>query len=430
MSDTLDRLAPAVDQPTTDAAAAVPTGMFASLRSRNYRLFASGQVVSLAGTWMQRVAQDWLVLELSGGSAVALGVAATLQFAPMLLLSLWGGMLADRYDKRRILLVVQLGLGMCALVLGLLDVTGIVTLWQVFAICLVLGCFSAVDVPVRQSFVAEMVGPERLPNAVALNSMTFNVARIAGPAVAGVLIAAIGTGGVFLINALSFAAVLAGLLLMNPDQLHRSPPTPRQPGQLRAGLHYVRQRPELMAVLALVFFVSTFGITFYLTLALLARNEFGLGADAYGWLTTFLAVGSLLGATLAAKRSKRPQWRLVAWSAFAFGVLETAAGLMPNFATTAVMLVLVGVAVLTFTTAANSTVQLSVDRSMRGRVMGLYLLLFLGGTPLGAPLLGVVAETFGARAPIVAGGAISAVSVLAVALLLRRSKGTLLVQRG
>jgi MFS family permease len=178
-------------------------------------------------------------------------------------------------------------------------------------------------------------------------------------------------------------------------------------------------------VLALVFFVSTFGITFYLTLALLARNEFGLGADAYGWLTTFLAVGSLVGATLAAKRSKRPQWRLVAWSAFAFGVLETVAGLMPNFASTAVMLVLVGVAALTFTTAANSTVQLSVDRSMRGRVMGLYLLLFLGGTPLGAPLLGVVAETFGARAPIVAGGAISAVSVLAVALLLRRSKGTL-----
>jgi len=425
MTDTLDRLAPPVDHAETDASAAVPTGMFASLRSRNYRLFASGQVVSLAGTWMQRVAQDWLVLELSGGSAVALGIAATLQFAPMLVLSLWGGMLADRYDKRRILLVVQIGLGACALALGLLDVTGLVTLWQVFALCLVLGCFSAVDVPVRQAFVAEMVGPERLPNAVALNSMTFNVARIVGPAIAGVLIAAVGTGGVFLLNAVSFAAVLAGLLRMNPDRLHRSPPTARQPGQLREGLRYVRRRPELMAVLALVFFVSTFGITFYLTLALLARNEFGLGADAYGWLTTFLAVGSLLGATLAARRRGRPQWRLVAWSALAFGVLETAAGLMPNFASTGVMLVLVGVAALTFTTAANATVQLSVDRGMRGRVMGLYLLLFLGGTPLGAPLLGVVAETFGARAPIVAGGVISALSVAGVALWLRRRKGTL-----
>ncbi len=422
MTDTLERLPRAA---VPGAAAAVPSGVFASLRTRNYRLFASGQVISLVGTWMQRVAQDWLVLELSGGSAVALGVAATLQFAPMLLLSLWGGVLADRYDKRRLLLVVQVGLGLGALVLGLLVVTGLVALWQVFALCLLLGCCSAVDVPVRQAFVAEMVGPERLPNAVALNSMTFNTARIVGPAVAGVLIAAVGTGWVFLINAASFVAVLAGLQRMDPDRLHRAPPMPREPGQLRAGLSYVRRRPELMAVLALVFFVSTFGITFYLTLALLARNAFGLGADAYGMLTALLAVGSLLGATLAARRSGPPRWRLVAWSALAFGLLEIVAGLMPNFAATGAMLVLVGVAALTFTTAANASVQLSVELGMRGRVMGLYLLLFLGGTPLAAPLLGAAAEVLGARAPILAGGVISVLAVVVVSALLRRTTATL-----
>ncbi|MHA6792419.1 MFS transporter [Pseudonocardia bannensis] len=410
-----------LDSPTGSSSAPAPGGVFASLRVPNYRLFAGGQVVSLIGTWMQRVAQDWLVLDLSGGSATALGIAAALQFSPTLALSLWGGVLADRVDKRRMLIAVQVAMGLCALVLGLADVSGVVTLWQVYLLCLLLGCFSALDVPVRQAFVSELVGPGQVGNAVALNSLTFNLARIVGPSVAGLLIVAVGTGWVFLINAASFVGVVAGLLLMNQAGLFRSERVPRGSGQLREGLRYVRGRPDLVAVLTLVFLVSTFGINFYMTLALLARNVFGRGAEAYGLLTTLLAVGSVIGATLAARRAGRPRLRLVVGSGLVFGVLVTAAGLMPTYLAAGIALVPVGVAALTFTTAANATVQLSVDPTMRGRVMGLYILLFLGSTPLGAPLLGVLAERLGGRAPLVVGGAVTVVSVLVVgALLLRR----------
>ncbi|MGH3613382.1 MAG: MFS transporter [Pseudonocardia sp.] len=396
------------------------TSVFASLRVPNYRLFAGGQVVSLVGTWMQRVAQDWLVLDLSGGSATALGIAAALQFSPTLVLSLWGGVLADRVDKRRMLIALQAGMGMCALVLGLAGVTGVVALWYVYVLCALLGCFSALDLPVRQAFVAELVGPDQLGNAVALNSLTFNLARIVGPSVAGLLILAIGTGWVFLVNAASFIAVLAGLALMNPRRLRRSAPVPRRPGQLRDGLRYVRGRPDLVAVLTLVFLASTFGINFYLTLALLARNVFGRGPDAYGLLTTLLAVGSVIGSVFAAKRVGRPRLRLVVGSALVFGVLVVVAGLMPTLALTGMVLVPVGLAALTFTTSANATVQLSVDPSMRGRVMGLYLLAFLGGAPVGAPLLGMLAEGFGGRAPLVLGGLVTVVSVAVVGLVLAR----------
>lgn len=396
--------------------------MFASLRVRNYRLFAGGQIVSLAGTWMQRIAQDWLVLDLSGGSATALGIAAALQFSPTLVLSLWGGVLADRVDKRRMLLVLQVGMGLCALVLGVADVAGVAQLWHVYLLCLVLGCFSALDVPVRQAFVAEMVGPEQVPNAVALNSLTFNLARVVGPSTAGLLIAAVGTGWVFLINAASFAGVVAGLALMDAARLHRGDPVPRAPGQLRAGLTYVRARPDLVAILTLVFLVSTFGFNFYLTLALLARNVFDRGAEVYGLLTTLLAIGSVIGATLAARRTGRPRLRLVIGSALIFGVLCTAAGSMPDVMLTGVVLVPLGLAALTFTTAANAAVQLSVDPAMRGRVMGLYILLFLGGTPVGAPLLGLLAEHFGGRAPLLLGGVVTVLSVAVVAAVLARRK--------
>ena len=399
-------------------------GTFASLRVPNYRLYASGQIVSLVGTWMQRIAQDWLVLDLTGGNATALGIAAALQFTPILLLSLWGGVLADRVDKRRMLIAVQIGMGLCALVLGVAAVAGVVALWHVYLLCALLGCLSALDVPVRQSFVAEMVGSAQVGNAVALNSLTFNLARIVGPAVAGVLIVAVGSGWVFLINAASFAAVVAGLLLMDPARLIRGERVPRRPGQLREGLRYVRGRPDLTAVLALVFLVSTFGINFYLTLAVLARNVFGLGAQAYGLFTTLLAVGSVVGATVAARRTGRPRLRLVVGSALVFGVLVTVSGLMPTFALTGVVLVPLGAAALTFTTSANAAVQLAVEPSMRGRVMGLYILLFLGGTPVGAPLLGLLAERLGGRAPLVLGGVVTVVSVLVVVAVLARRAGT------
>ncbi|MDT7662634.1 MAG: hypothetical protein QOD04_2190 [Pseudonocardiales bacterium] len=396
-------------------------GMFASLRVRNYRFYAGGQVVSLVGTWMQRIAQDWLVLDLSHNSPVALGVASALQFTPTLLFSLWGGVLADRYDKRRMLLMTQSGMGLCALVLGLLDVGNLAQLWHVYLLCLLLGVFSSIDVPARQAFASELVGPGQVGNAVALNSMTFNTARIVGPSVAGLLITAIGTGWVFLLNAASFVAVLSGMLAMDPKQLFRSPRVPRARGQLVEGLRYVAGRPVLIGVLALVFVVSTLGINFYLTLPLLARNVFHGDAASYGMLTTVLAVGSLIGASFAARRVGRPRLRLVVGAALVFGVLETVAGLMPTLVSTAAVLVPTGLASLVFTTAANSSVQLSIEPSLRGRVMGLYMLVLLGGTPLGAPLLGLLGEKWGGRAPTVVGGAASVLAVVVVVLVLRRT---------
>ncbi|WP_347567552.1 MFS transporter [Actinopolyspora sp. BKK1] len=399
--------------------------MFRSLRERNYRYYASGQVVSLTGTWMQRAAQDWLVLELSGGSPAALGVAVALQFLPTMLFTLYAGVIADRFDKRRMLILVQSGMGLCGVALGLLDVGGLVELWQVYALALALGCFSAFDAPVRQSFVVEMVGAAQLSNAVALNSMTFNLARIVGPAVAGGLITAVGTGPVFLINGLSSGAVVLGLLLMDTARLHRAAAPDGKRGRLLAGLRYVSGRPELIVILSLVFCVSTFGMNFENAFAVIARNVFDRNAAGYGLLITALAVGTLTGASLAARRAGgRPRLRLVFGGAAAFGVLESVASLMPDYRTFALALVPVGIAVMTCTTAANSTVQLTVDPAVRGRVMGLYMMLFLGGRPLGGLLSGWLAEVFNGRAPLLIGGAAVALASLAGAgVLARRSTG-------
>jgi MFS family permease len=393
--------------------------MFASLRIRNYRLFASGQVVSLVGTWMQRVAQDWLVLNLSGGSPVALGVAAALQFGPTLLLSLFGGAFADRYDKRHLLIVVQIGMGLCALTLGLLDVTGTATLGLVYVLCFLNGCFSAVDAPVRQSFAGEMVGPGAITNAVALNSMTFNTARIVGPAVAGLMIAAIGTGWVFLVNAATFVAVLTGLALMRPADMFAYE---KRPGRALAavleGLREVRHRPDLVVLLVVVFFVSTFGINFFMTLAITARSVFGRGAESYGLLTSALAVGCLAGTFVAARRVGRPRLRTVLLAGLFFGVAELFTGVMPTYLLTALLLIPTGLGQLVFTTAANAAVQLGVAENMRGRVMGLYMLVLLGGTPLGGPVLGWLAEVLGGRAPLVIGGVATVATVVVAAGLL------------
>ena len=253
--------------------------MFAALKTHNYRLWASGQIVSLVGTWMQRVAQDWLVLTLSGGNGFAVGIVMALQFGPTLFLSVWGGVLADRYDKRKLLMITQVFAAVCGLVLGVLDVGGMVELWHVYVIAFILGCSSAIDAPVRQSFTIEMVGKETLANAIALNSMTFNMARIVGPAVSGVLITLVGTGWVFLINAVSFAAVFGALVAMNVGQLFRVEPAPRAKGQVREGFRYVWGRGDLRVLLATVFMVSTFGLNFPLSLSVLARNTFGSGAQ-------------------------------------------------------------------------------------------------------------------------------------------------------
>ncbi len=369
---------------------------------------------------MQRVAQDWLVLTLSGGNGVAVGIVMALQFGPTLLLSVWGGVLADRYDKRTLLMITQAFAAVCGLVLGLLDVGNLVELWHVYVIAFVLGCSSAIDAPVRQSFTIEMVGKETLANAIALNSMTFNMARIIGPALSGVLITFIGTGWVFLINAASFAAVFGALVAMRSADLFHVERAARAKGQVREGFRYVWGRDDLRVLLATVFMVSTFGLNFPLSLAVLARNTFGSGADAYGLLSTALAVGTLAGATLAARRSGTPRLRLFIGAVIAFGVFETLVGLMPNYTLVAILLVPTGALTLTFTTSAMNIVQMSVPSEMRGRVMGIYMLCFLGGTPVGSPVLGWLADVLDPRAPLLFGGAVSLISGVGAAVYLMK----------
>ena len=394
--------------------------VFQSLKVRNYRLFASGQVVSLSGTWMQRVAQDWLVLNLSHNSGTAVGITTGLQFAPVLLFGMYGGVLADRYRKRRILVFTQIAMGLLALALGLLDLTGAVQLWHVYALASALGIASAIDAPVRQAFVTELVGPSLLANAVGLNSATFNFARVLGPAVAGVLIAATGTSWVFLINATSFLAVIACLLAMQENDLYVGKPAARQPGAIREGFSYVRRRPELMAIIGLIGIVGMLGFNFQLTSALLTKNTFHHGASSYGLISAVYATGSLLGALVSAKRGRVGRRRLVFVAAAGYGVIEILAGLMPTYWAFFALLVPFGFATMTFSNAANTTVQLGVAPSMRGRVMALYIMVFLGGTPIGAPLIGWIAEVAGPRWSLITGGIASASAAVAAALYLAR----------
>jgi MFS family permease len=371
---------------------------------------------------MQRVAQDWLVLELTHNSGAALGITTGLQFLPLLLFSLWGGAFADRYSRRMLLMVTQALMGGLALLLGVLALTGNVQIWQVYILAFALGLITVVDNPTRQTFVAEMVGRTGMANAIALNSAVFNLARIAGPAVAGLVIAALGTPAAFLVNAASYGAVLVSLKLMRPAELYPAERVPRAKGQLREAMSYVRARPDLLLLLTLIFFVATFGMNFQVTTALMSRQVFGTGAGAFGIASAVFAAGALGGALLAARRSK-PSMSLLMLTAFGFGVLEVLTALMPDFISFLVLLLPTGLVILTFTTAANSATQLATSPEMRGRVMGLYLLVFLGGAPLGSPLAGWLAEEFGPRMSMVCGGAISAVAAAAITLLLARSRG-------
>jgi MFS family permease len=378
--------------------------------------------VSNTGSWMQRVAQDWLVLQLTHNSGTALGITTGLQFAPMLF-SMWGGVIADRYSKRRILMTTQTLMGGLALILGLLALTGVVRIWQVYLLAFALGMVTVVDNPTRQAFAAEMVGKFGMANAIALNSAVFNLARIVGPAVAGLVIAAVGTPMAFLINAASYGAVILGLKLMRPEELHQVPRAPRSPGQLRLTLDYVRARPQLWTTMLLVFFVSTFGMNFQVTNALMSRAVFHTGASSFGLASTMFAVGALGGALVAARRS-RPTLRLMVAMSFAFSVLDVATGVMPVFWMFALALIPTGLALLTYTTASNSTTQLNTSAEMRGRVMGLYMMIFLGGTPIGSPLAGWIAEEFGPRMSVISGGLISLAATVAVVCLLARMRGT------
>ena len=395
---------------------------FASLKVFNYRLWAGGAIVSNTGTWMQRVAQDWLVLtELTDHSAVAVGITTGLQFGPMLLLGPFAGVLADRLPKRFLLMVTQGLMGFWSLILGLLVVTGTAQLWHVFVLAGLLGATAAVDAPARQTFVAEMVPEDKLSNAVGLNSASFHAGRLLGPAVAGLLIALVGTGPVFMINAVTFMATLLSLTQMRVRELLATKKAPREKGQVREGLRYVRGRPDIMLVMAIVGMVGTFGLNFQMTTALMATSVYDKGAGEYGLLGSIMAIGSLAGALLAARRA-RPRLRLLVGATAAFGVLATASALMPTYELFALSLIPVGLSSLTLMTAANTRVQLSTEPEMRGRVMALYMAIFMGGTPIGAPLIGVIGETFGARYTILLGGVVSMLVAVVAAVYVVRSR--------
>ncbi|MGW1889965.1 MFS transporter [Streptomyces sp. NPDC002004] len=397
------------------------SSMFSSLKIRNYRLFFTGQVVSNTGTWMQRIAQDWLVLSLTGSSA-AVGITTALQFLPMLLFGLYGGVLVDRLPRRPVLLLTQSAMGLTGLALAVLTLTGHVQVWHVYLTAFLLGLVTVVDNPARQSFVSEMVGPGQLQNAVSLNSANFQSARLVGPAVAGLLITAVGSGYAFLFNGLSFLAPIAGLLLMRTRELHVVERAPRGKGQLREGLRHVAGRPELIWPIVLVGFIGTFGFNFPVWLSAFTDDVFHAGAGTYSLLNTLMATGSLAGALLAARRGTS-RLRLLVSAAVLFGVLEVVAAVTPSFWVFAALLVLIGVFGLTVNVTANSSVQMAADPAMRGRVMSLFIMVFTGGTPLGAPLVGWVTDVYGARIGFAAGGLVSAVAAVAIGLILARVGG-------
>lgn len=368
---------------------------FRALSARNYRLYIAGQVVSVSGTWMQTVAQAWLVLRLTG-SGVALGVTTALQFLPMLVLGPWAGVIADRSDKRRLLLATQSAAGSLALVLGVLTATGAVQLWMVFLLALGLGLVNAFDMPARQSFVYEMVGPEHLTNAVGLNSTVMNAGRLVGPAVGGVVIATLGLATCFLLNALSYAAVLAALAAMRAGELHRTEPVARQHGQLLEGLRYVWVTPALRTPLLMLAVIGTLTYEFQVSLPILATFTFGAGAEGYGALLSAMSAGAVIGGLVLAGRMT-PSHRGVGRAAAAFGLLVLLASGMPTLTTTAVVMPLVGAASIAVITLTNATLQLTADPQMRARVIALYGVAFLGSTPIGGPIVGWLGETLGAR---------------------------------
>jgi MFS family permease len=370
---------------------------FRSLRGFNYRLWAAGALVSNVGTWMQRIAQGWLVLtQLTPNNATALGVVLALQSGPHLLLLPLTGFAADHLDRRKLLLATQAAMGLLALGLGVLTITGLVQLWQVYVFAFLLGCVTAFDSPARHTFVAELVGEADLSNAVALNSSSFNAARMIGPAVAGTLIAAVGSGWVFLINAASFVAVLGSLCLLRLSELHPQARAFRTHGSFIEGFRYVWKRPDLQAILLMLFFIATFGLNFQIFISTMSVTVFHGGASQYGILMSIMAIGTLAGALLAARR-ERPHFTLLVVGAAIFGTGCALAALAPSIWLFGLALVAIGVSALTFSNSTNSLMQLSTEPAMRGRVMAIRLAIALGCTPLGAPIVGWVADRFGPR---------------------------------
>jgi MFS family permease len=383
--------------------------------------------VSNIGTWMQRVAQDWLVLTIPGNGGAALGITTGLQFLPILLLSPYAGVVADRFPKRRMLQITQATMALAALALGAIAAFGVAESWHVYVIAFAFGIGAAFDAPARQAFVSEMVGPDDVTNAVGLNSAAFNTARIVGPGLAGLLIGLLGggmraTGWVILINAVSYLAVIWQLERMDTRALQSPKPVGRRPGMLLEGVRYVRGQPKMLMILVLVFFAGTFGMNFQMTSALMATQVFDKGAGEFGILGSALAVGSLTGA-LAAARRPRVRVRLLVAAAVGFGVAEIVAGSLPSYVAFALFSPVIGLCTITLLNSANATLQVESDPEFRGRVMAIYMTIVMGGTPIGAPVIGWIGETYGARWTLIVGGVLVLVGVV-LALLVHRSAST------
>ncbi|WP_026543215.1 MFS transporter [Paenarthrobacter nicotinovorans] len=370
---------------------------FRSLGILNYRIWFFGALISNIGTWMQRTAQDWLVFDhLTAHDAGAMGITLALQLGPQLFLAPWAGLLADRYSRRKLLFITLVAMALLSTGLGILVLLGVAELWHVYVFALLLGIVTALDAPVRQTFVSELVTDEYLPNAVALNSASFNVARMIGPAVSGVLTVVVGPGWVFLINTVSFVAMLWALKLIPVSSLRIQPRAAAGKGRIREGLRYVRNRPDIQVVLVAIFIVGTFGLNFPLFIAAMVGTQFGMDAGAFGLLNSVMAIGSVTGALLAARRG-RPRLRLIFAAAGGFGVASALAALAPNAVLFGLALIPCGLFALTLITSANGYVQSTTEAVMRGRVMSLYMAIFMGGTPIGAPLVGWVANVGGPR---------------------------------
>jgi len=381
-------------------------GNWRSFRHRNYRILFPANTISNIGSWAQRIAQDWLVLELTNNNGTYLGLVTAVQFAPVLFFSLHGGKLADRFNKRKVLILTNIVGGAASLGLGTLVITEHVQLWHVFALAAVLGISTAIDAPVRQSFTTEVVGQTDLPNAVSLNSANFNAGRLVGPAVSGGLIAAFGTGPSFIINGLSYFFVIAALLNLN-EKAFFDLDRPKSDGNIREGIAYAKARPDIYVVMLMVFFLATFGLNFQIFNALMATQEFGLGPASFGLMGTFIAIGSLAGAIGSARLERFRNTKFVIKGGIIFSISIMAFSIIPSYSLYILWLPICGFTALTTLVSANSIVQTSTDPAIRGRVMGLYLLIFMGGTPFGSPLIGTSAELIGIRPTIAACGGIS-----------------------
>ncbi|WP_016934764.1 MFS transporter [Rhodococcus sp. R1101] len=395
---------------------------FAALRGPNFRLYIGGQAISLVGTWMQTVAQSWLVLQLTG-SATAIGIVLALQTVPMLLLGPYGGVVADRSDKRRLMIGLQTLMGVQALILGLLVVTDTIALWHVYVLAVALGLNQCFENPARQSFMLELVGPEDLRNAVSLQSVLASCSRMIGPAVAGLIIAAGGLGVCFLLNAASFVAVVTSLLRLDVSRLQRSPAAARAKGQLREGFAYVRSTSDLAVPLLMMALVGCLAFEFQVVLPVLADHTFDAGAGAYGFLTAAMGAGSVVGGLVVATWGRTGTRPLVVTS-LAFGIALAVAAAAPNLTTLIVVMVIVGALSVTFTSTTNSSLQLAAAPTMRGRVMALWSVAFLGSTAIGGPIAGWVSEQWGGRAGLLL-GAVACLMAAAMGLVaLRRRTST------